>query len=193
MSMAELPFHFKDKPVIVLMGVCGCGKSTIGKALAESLELPFLEGDDFHPPTHIDKMSRAIPLNDEDRWPWLDRLGIEINRLCTARGGVIISCSALKRSYRARISQAANTPMFFIFLNGTRETLLKRLKSRKNHYMPTTLLDSQLSTVETPEADEAALCISCEQPIDKIINTIQNTIGKIRNHQFKTKSADLNF
>ena len=169
----ESPLYFKNGPVVVVMGVCGCGKSTIAKAVASQLQLPFLEGDDFHPASNIKKMSDAIGLSDEDRWPWLDILGAAIQKNSSAEnGGVIASCSALKRSYRERLSNASGVPILYVYLDGSRETLLKRLKSRRNHYMPSSLLDSQLDTLEKPENDELALTDSIEKSIDEIVEEV---------------------
>ncbi len=176
MSMAELPFHFNNDPVVIVMGVCGCGKSTIATALAARLKLPVLEGDDFHPQANVDKMSNAIPLNDDDRWPWLDSLGDAIKTNSALHGGVITSCSALKRVYRERLSKAANIPLLFVLLDGDRATLLERMQSREDHYMPTSLLDSQLDILEMPDADEPAITVSINSSIDKIVDDITSNL-----------------
>lgn len=173
----ESPLYFKNGPVVIVMGVCGCGKSTIAKAVASQLQLPFLEGDDFHPASNIEKMSKAIGLSDEDRWPWLDILGTVIQKNSSAKnGGVVVSCSALKRSYREHLSNTSGASILYVYLDGSRETLLKRLKSRRNHYMPSSLLDSQLDTLEKPENDELALTVSIEKSINEIVGEVLSKI-----------------
>ncbi|MEB8433551.1 gluconokinase [Cocleimonas sp. KMM 6892] len=177
--------YLNNIPVIVVMGVSGCGKSTIGKALSTQLGLPFLEGDDFHPPENIEKMSNAIGLNDDDRWPWLDALGAAIHKKCNVekdkkkvvRKGVIVSCSALKHSYRQRLLNASGEQILFVYLDGSRDTLLLRIQSRTEHYMPASLLDSQLETLEKPTNDELAITVSIEQSVDKIVDEILDKIN----------------
>ena len=169
----ELPLYFKNGPVVVVMGVCGSGKSTIAKAIASQLKLPFLEGDDFHPPSNIEKMLNSVGLSDEDRWPWLDALGAALqNNSYANKDGVIASCSALKRSYRERLSNVSGIPILYNYLDGSREILIKRMNSRKNHYMPSSLLDSQLDTLEKPENDEVAMTVSIEKSIDIIVEEV---------------------
>ncbi|PWC52471.1 gluconokinase [Azospirillum sp. TSO22-1] len=141
---------------IVVMGVSGCGKTSVGRHLAHLLGWPFLEGDAFHPPENVAKMAAGTPLQDEDRWGWLDTIG---NRLALARTEgqpVVVSCSALKRRYRDRLrAQAPN--ILFVHLTGDRATILERMARRTGHYMPASLLDSQLADLEPPGADERAL------------------------------------
>ncbi len=134
----------------VVMGVSGCGKSSIGAGFAAAIGARFVDGDDLHPPANIAKMSRGQPLNDDDRAPWLDRVGREL-----AQGNTVVACSALKRKYRDQIRAQAST--VFLFLRGSRETLLARMAARPGHFMPPSLLDSQLATLEPPTADEAHL------------------------------------
>lgn len=136
---------------IVVMGVSGCGKSTLGAAMANALSIPFFEGDALHPEANVDKMRRGIALSDEDRWPWLDRVAA-----CLAdEDSAIVSCSALRRAYRARIRDAVSGPVTFIHLHGARQVLAERMAVRAGHYMPVSLLDSQLATLEPPSAEEA--------------------------------------
>ena len=139
----------------IVMGVASCGKTTVGEALAAGLGLPFVEGDRLHPPENVAKMSAGTPLNDDDRWPWLDRVGAAL----AGATGVIGSCSALKRSYRQRLIRAAGRPIAFVFLDGSRELLAQRIAARKGHFMPASLLDSQLATLERPGPDEWAIAI----------------------------------
>lgn len=169
----ETPLYFKNGPFVIVMGVCGSGKTTIAKAIASKLELPFLEGDDYHPPSNVEKMSNAIELNDADRWPWLDLLGMALKKKNNSvKSGVIASCSALKRSYRERLTGSSDALILFVFLGGSRQTLLNRMLSRKDHYMPSSLLDSQLDTLEKPENDELALTVSIEKSIDEIVEEV---------------------
>lgn len=139
--------------VIVVMGVSGSGKSTVAEALARKLELAFLEGDDFHPEENRRKMAAGIALEDEDRWPWLDGLSEAIVAARVTRG-VVATCSALKRSYRNRIRTKVTPPLSFVFLSVAHDELLRRLQSRRGHFMPAALLESQLNTLEIPAVDE---------------------------------------
>lgn len=150
--------HFEHRH-IVLMGVCGCGKSTVGAELSRASGLAFLDGDDLHPPQNVAKMRSGLALDDADREPWLAECG----RLAAAEEGVILGCSALTRRYRDTIRRhAAPMQPVFVYLHGTRATLSQRLGARKGHFMPSALLDSQLATLEVPTPEEAALTVSIE-------------------------------
>jgi gluconokinase len=147
------------------MGVSGSGKSSVGAALGQRLGLTFRDADEFHSAANIAKMSSGVPLGDADRWPWLDAIGHAI-RDATARGeGIIVGCSALKRIYRDRITAAAGRPVTILFLDGSEETLARRLARRKGHFMPPSLLKSQLATLEPPAPEEHALRIPIEPPL----------------------------
>ncbi|MEG3084616.1 gluconokinase [Sphingomonas sp. PB2P12] len=145
------------------MGVSGSGKSTLAALLARHLHSPLLEGDDFHSAANVAKMQSGHPLDDADRWPWLDRLGAALGVAAqneTARDGIAVSaCSALKRSYRERLSQASAVPLAFVLLDTAPEEIARRLATRTGHYMPATLLDSQLATLERPSACERAITL----------------------------------
>lgn len=147
------------------MGVSGSGKSTLGRCLAERLDSTFLEGDDFHSADAIAKMRLGHPLDDADRWPWLDRLGAEAGATA-ARGGIaVVACSALKRRYRERLAAAAaGIPLLFVLMDAHRELLPQRLADRPGHFMPASLLDSQLATLERPDADEPAITLDAARP-----------------------------
>jgi gluconokinase len=151
----------------VLMGVAGCGKSSVGAALAPLLGANYLDGDDLHPPANIARMSRGEPLQDADRWPWLDAVGARL-----ASPGQIIGCSALKRAYRERIAAAAAAPVCFIHLAGSQALIGARMAARSGHFMPTALLDSQFATLEPPGADEPAICVNIDQPMAAILAEI---------------------
>ena len=149
----------------VVMGVTSCGKTTVGEALARALDLRFVEGDTLHPKANVAKMSAGIPLTDQDRWPWLARIGEAIG----GNEGVIASCSALKRIYRDLIRETAGRPVSFIFLDGSRELLAARIAARKGHFMSPSLLDSQLATLEPPGPDEKALRLDMARPLEELV------------------------
>jgi gluconokinase len=138
------------KGAAVVMGVTSCGKTTLGEALAKALQVKFVEGDSLHPPANIAKMSSGQPLNDEDRWPWLSKVGESLR----GSEGIITSCSSLKKIYRDLIVAEAARPVMFIHLDGPREVLAARIAARKGHFMPPSLLDSQLATLERLSAGE---------------------------------------
>jgi gluconokinase len=142
--------------VVVVMGVAGTGKTTIGPLLAAALGVPYAEGDDFHPPANIAKMSAGTPLDDADRWPWLDAIG----QWAHSRAGLggVASSSALKRSYRDRLRAAAPDAVF-LHLTGDRALIEQRMADRKNHFMPTALLDSQFATLQPLGDDEAGVAV----------------------------------
>ncbi|MFE6285146.1 gluconokinase [Streptomyces sp. NPDC057877] len=142
--------------VVVVMGVAGTGKTTIGPLLAARLGVPYAEGDDFHPPANIAKMTAGTPLDDEDRWPWLDAIGAWAHGR-TGLGGVV-SSSALKRAYRDRL-RAAAPGVVFVHLTGDRELIEERMRQRQGHFMPTALLDSQFATLQPLQADEAGVAV----------------------------------
>ncbi|MFD7666176.1 gluconokinase [Streptomyces sp. NPDC059788] len=142
--------------VIVVMGVAGTGKTTIGPLVAADLGVPYAEGDDFHPPANIAKMSAGTPLDDADRWPWLDAIGAWAHDR-HGRGGVV-SSSALKRAYRDRL-RAAAPGVVFLHLTGDRSLIESRMAERKGHFMPTALLDSQFATLEPLGPDEAGVAV----------------------------------
>jgi gluconokinase len=135
--------------VIVLMGVSGAGKTTVGRLLAEALGAEFAEGDAYHPPENIEKMRRGIPLEDADRWPWLRILAAQIDRWLAARKTVVLACSALKQSYRDVLAQG-RPGVRFVHLEGDKALIRRRLDARRGHYMPAILLDSQFAALEPP-------------------------------------------
>jgi gluconokinase len=150
---------------MIIMGVSGSGKSTLGAALADAIGCPFLEGDAFHTPGAIAKMGAGEPLTDEDRWPWLDRIAQAINDATTTRGVTIAACSALKRSYRDRLRAGIHAPARFVLLDAERNELQRRLSNRPGHYMPASLLTSQLDTLERPDPDEQVLTLDARLPL----------------------------
>jgi len=157
-----MPF---SRPVVV-MGVSGSGKSTVGAALADALGLRFVDGDSLHPAANVAKMAAGIPLDDADRAPWLDAIGQVL-----AAGPVVVACSALKRQYRDRLRAAAPT-LRLVFLDGSRTLLASRMAARPGHFMPTSLLDSQLATLEVPGPDEHALTVDVATPVARLVSTL---------------------
>ncbi|MBT2542323.1 gluconokinase [Streptomyces sp. ISL-44] len=143
--------------VIVVMGVAGTGKTTVGRLLAEALALPYAEGDAFHPAANVAKMSAGTPLDDADRWPWLDAIGDWI-RGRAGLGGGVVAASALKRSYRDRLRTAAPEAVF-VHLTGARALVEQRMAARTGHFMPAVLLDSQFATLEPLQEDELGVVV----------------------------------
>jgi gluconokinase len=152
---------------VVIMGVSGCGKSSVGEGLSVALGIPYRDGDDLHPPANVDKMRAGVALTDDDRWPWLDRVA----GVLATDTPVIVGCSALRGIYRDRIRARAGGPVRFVHLTGSRDVILARLGLRKGHYMPTSLLDSQFAILEVPGPDEA-LAVDIDQPLAGIIAAI---------------------
>lgn len=152
---------------VVLMGVAGCGKSSVGAALADRLGIPYRDGDDLHPAVNVEKMRQGIPLTDEDRWPWLDRVAATLAQ----DAPLIIGCSALKRRYRDRIREGAGGPVRFVHLDGSRALIAGRMAAREGHYMPLSLLDSQFAALEPPGPEEA-LRVSIDQPLATLVEAI---------------------
>ncbi len=158
---------------IIVMGVSGSGKSTVGEKLASALNLPFLEGDSLHPKANVDKMASGIPLQDEDRWPWLDKIG---ERLATAENGIIASCSSLKKSYRDRLRNASRGPLLFVFLDGSFDVLYEHMGHRTGHFMPVAMLESQLATLESPVGEPLVFRADVADPIEKIVAASLNWV-----------------
>ena len=134
--------------IVVVMGVCGCGKTTVGQALAAAVAWPFFDADAFHPPANVAKMAAGVPLTDEDRAPWLDRLAAEMGAIERAGGNAVLACSALKAAYRDRLAVAGDVR--FVHLKGDRATIASRVAARTGHYMPAALVDSQFADLEPP-------------------------------------------
>lgn len=152
----------------VVMGVSGCGKSEIGARLAARLGYPHLEGDRYHSPGNIEKMAAGIPLNDDDRRDWLARIAEAIAEARRVEAGLVISCSALKRAYRDMFRDA-DPDLFFVHLAGDRELISQRMLSRPNHFMPVSLLDSQLKALEPLAADERGIQLDITLAPDDIV------------------------
>jgi gluconokinase len=151
---------------IVVMGVSGSGKSTVGAALAQRLRVPFADGDDFHPPANVAKMTAGEPLDDQDRYPWLEAIG---EWLADNKDGGVVSCSALKRNYRDQL-RGHCPDVEFLHLSGSPEVIGKRQASRPGHFMPASLLQSQFATLQPLDPDEHGITIDVDQNIDSIVN-----------------------
>jgi len=160
---------------LVVMGVSGSGKSTVADKLAERLGWAFEDGDRFHPASNVAKMSAGQPLTDEDRWPWLQAIAGEIDRVCEAGEHAVIACSALKRAYRDILVHGRND-VRIIFLNGTKNLIAGRLAARKGHFMPPGLLDSQFGTLEPPGADENPVTVSIDASVEAIVDDIAHQL-----------------
>jgi gluconokinase len=160
--------------LIVVIGVCGCGKSTLGTSLAKHLGKPFLDADDFHPASNKNKMARGIPLDDVDRWPWLDALARALAVKAKKAGTAVAACSALRRSYRERLVMMAGEPILFVMLEGSRELIAKRLALRTGHFMPAAMLDSQLATLEPPCCDEQAITLDIARPVANLVQEVHD-------------------
>ncbi|MBY5461666.1 gluconokinase [Rhizobium leguminosarum] len=169
-----------NKPhAIIVMGVSGCGKSSVGEKLAEALHLAFVEGDALHPAANVEKMSKGIPLTDEDRMPWLDRIGEDMKASLEKSEGIIVSCSALKRIYRDRLRSAVGGNLFFVYLEGSRALLMKRMGERKGHFMPASLLDSQLATLEPPTGEPGVVTVDIDDTIEGIAATALKSLAAL--------------
>ncbi|HEX7867782.1 MAG TPA: gluconokinase [Variovorax sp.] len=157
---------------VVVMGVSGTGKSSVAAALAHLLGVPWIDGDHLHAPEAVGRMRAGLPLTDEDRWPWLDRVGASLADCTAAPAGVIVACSALRRAYRDRL-RAASPDLRFVFLDGPPALVRHRMEQRVGHYMPPALLDSQWLTLERPDADEPdVLHVAIDMPVALIVANV---------------------
>ena len=163
--------------IVVVFGAAGVGKTTIGKLLANELGWKFYEGDEFHPAANVEKMKKGVPLNDQDRQPWLESLRARIRECLAAREDAVLACSALKRKYRDLLR--VNSDVRFVYLRGNREIVLERLKQRRGHFFNPNLLDSQFADLEEPGADEVVLTVDAqsdpEQLVMKIVRSLRHS------------------
>jgi gluconokinase len=157
--------------IVIVFGVSGAGKTTIGKLLAEQLCWKFYEADDFHPRANIEKMRSGRPLTDEDRWPWLKLLREQITRSLAAKENVVLACSALKRAYRERLR--VNGEVKFVFLRGDYVLIERQLRRRRGHFMNAALLRSQFDDLQEPGPDEDALTIELGQNAEEVVKEIK--------------------
>jgi gluconokinase len=168
----------KKGQVILLMGVCGCGKSTLGEKLAEKTGGCFIEGDALHPESNIRKMSSGQPLCDEDRWPWFDRIATAVDARKPQEDIIFVSCSALKESYRHHLINAFGSDWKVIHLKGGFDTIHQRMKARE-HFMPASLLQSQFDTLEDPAyGPEQLLTLLIDQSMEKMVEEAMQWLRK---------------
>jgi gluconokinase len=167
--------------IIVVMGVSSSGKSTVGQSIARRLHVPFLDGDGYHPQANVEKMRAGIPLTDEDRWPWLEKLGTALHQAADRKDAAVGACSALRRVYRDYLTDKAGEPVTFVYLAGTRELIAERMARRQHEYMPTSLLDSQFATLEVPDpAQENVLVVPVTESVDRITHTVTKALDHLK-------------
>lgn len=174
--------------IIIVMGVSGSGKTAVGRALAKRLRCPFYDGDDFHPPENIAKMSRGVPLNDDDRLPWLNRLNELLADHWRHGQSAVLACSALKRRYRDLLRSGIEQ-MQFVHLQGSFDLIWKRMQRRSDHYMKAGMLQSQFDALETPAKDEA-LIVDVSQSVDAAVRTILEYLGLHGSNADPSSSSD---
>jgi gluconokinase len=162
--------------LIVVMGVSGSGKSSVALMLANALDAIWLDADDYHPSTNIDKMSQGEALTDADRWPWLDHFA----EIMAGQNAVAVgACSALRQTYRQRLVTAAGEPVLFVYLDGSKSLIRQRMSQRKTHFMPDSLLDSQFATLEPPGTDELAISVDIQGPITQVTDLIVQQLREL--------------
>jgi gluconokinase len=154
---------------MIVMGVSGCGKTTAGEALAAHFGVPYIEGDALHPAANVAKMAGGTPLNDDDRWPWLERIGHELK---ARPGGAVATCSSLKKIYRDRLRETSGGKLRFVFLKCSKEVLEERMRARKGHFMPPSLLASQLATLEDPSGEAGVVTVNGNAASEEIMREI---------------------
>jgi gluconokinase len=170
--------------VIIVMGVTGCGKTTVGKRLAETLHWPFYDADEFHPPANIEKMRSGVPLTDADRWPWLDRLRALIDQTLTGasaaganrQNNAVLACSALRKAYRDRLTPSG-TGVQFVYLRISPELARARLKARPSHYMPASLVESQFAVLEEPPESPTVLWLDAAEAVEL---SVQHVLRRLK-------------
>lgn len=167
--------------IAVIMGVSGCGKTTVARLLAERRGWSVIEGDALHPQANVAKMSAGIPLTDEDRWPWLRAIAAEIDARCARGESSAVASSALKRAYRV-VLIGERSDVVLVYLKGSKELISARMKARHGHFMPPSLLDSQFATLEEPGPDERPIVLSIEPPAEAIVDELERQLDQ-RGHR----------
>ena len=176
MSSSRAPIA-SQPDVIVIMGVAGCGKTAVGKLLAEQIGCEFFDADQFHSPENVALMRQGIPLDDEKRAPWLDRLAGLIDNAIAEGRGIVLACSALKRHYRSRLG-VDKPHVRLVHLDGPEALLRERIEQRTGHFMPASQLASQCALLERPTVDEAAIIIDIAPPPETIVRSIRAALGR---------------
>jgi gluconokinase len=166
-----------DRLALIIMGVSGSGKTTVGLRLAETCALDFVDGDDLHSPEARAKMASGAPLNDEDRWPWLDRIGAALADPEKHPAGLIVACSALRRVYRDRLRARAGPALRFLFLAGDKALMRERVGRRKGHYMPASLVDSQFAALEDPRGETDVVTLAADADLDAALPDTLRRLG----------------
>lgn len=168
----------RDGFSIIVMGVSGSGKSTVGEHLAQALQATFIDGDDLHPRSNVEKMSAGIPLTDDDRRPWLEQISSEAHKLLQQEQCSVIVCSALKKHYRD-IIRGNNHNLYFVFLDGDKHTILQRMTQRKGHFMKPDMLDSQFDILQRPRSDETdVLTVAISDSPQAIVNDVLQLLAQ---------------
>lgn len=167
---------------LFILGVSGTGKTTVGQAVSSQIGKPFIEGDEFHPSENVKKMSSGIPLNDDDRFPWLAAIAQSARETAATHGGVVVACSGLKKAYRDILRQQASEEVIMVLLEGEPALLRQRHEGRKGHFMPPSMLDSQLDTLEVPTSDELVLSVHVDASISDIAHQVIEFLNKLRNN-----------
>jgi gluconokinase len=168
MTTPPVPSH--HRLTLIVMGVSGSGKTTIGVALAKAMGIAFFDGDDLHSPVARAKMTAGTPLTDEDRAPWLDRIGRLLADDAAHPDGAIVACSALRRAYRDRLRAVVGPSLRFVFLKGDKALMRDRVAARKGHYMPASLIDSQFAALESPEAESDVVTVPADADLSRVID-----------------------
>lgn len=163
--------------IAVIMGVSGCGKTTIGRLLAKRRGWSLIEGDAFHPRANVEKMSAGIPLTDEDRWPWLRAIAAEIDARRARGEPSVVASSALKRAYRD-VLIGDRSDVVLVYLKGSKELIAERLKARRGHFMPPSLLDSQFAALEEPGPDERPIVVSIDPPAEAMVDELERQLDQ---------------
>ncbi|MCJ8299160.1 MAG: gluconokinase [Pseudomonadales bacterium] len=160
---------------IIVMGVAGSGKSTIGKNLAGFLDVDFLEGDDYHTAENVSLMSAGVPLNDDNRAPWLTILNQTMSQRVAQQQGFVLACSALKKTYRQQLINNIDN-LKFVYLKGSRAEIHSRMAARENHFMSLSLIDSQFEALEEPDQEENLITVSINNPVQQVVDQIAQTL-----------------
>jgi gluconokinase len=160
--------------VVIIFGVSGAGKTTLGKLLAREFGWAFYEADDFHSPANVEKMRQGVPLTDQDRWPWLESLRELINRCVAAREDAVLACSALKEEYRRRLR--VNTEVKFVFLQGKYALVAEQLRQRRGHFMNPALLQSQFADLEEPRPEEGAIVVELGRSPRELVQVVERKL-----------------